>query len=71
MPNLSLRDSVMILFLLLCLGPGPHAQESRKDTYKTIRHVLAPGAQRVLDRAHGSIEDSPHLLPFITERIQQ
>ena len=30
-----------------------------------FRQVLTPGAQRVLDRAHESIEDSAHFLPFV------
>ena len=34
-----------------------------------LRHVLTPGAQRVFDRAHGSIEHSAHFLPFIAYEL--
>ena len=34
-----------------------------------FRQVLAPGAQRVLNRAHGSIKHSAHFLPFIAYEL--
>jgi hypothetical protein len=39
------------------------------DDLPFLRHVFAPGAQRVLDRAHGSIEHSAHFLPFIAYEL--
>ncbi len=34
-----------------------------------FRQVLTPGAQRVFDGAHGSIEHSAHFLPFIAYEL--
>ncbi len=34
-----------------------------------LRHILAPGTERVLDRAYRAIEDGTHLLPFITDEF--
>ena len=34
-----------------------------------LRQVLTPGAERVFDRAHGSIEHGAHFLPFVAYEL--